>query len=189
MSGVGKGLEVFGSLIDPSTELCIVLYTAWEYSLMVSTKLKPPTPSQLNLLFLLFICLLFFLFIFFASIFSLFFNYCSHPVRALSLWPSHVPGEAGRRDHVASLTMTWMAMVAGPPLRGLGHGWRKGGRGRQKQNKEVRRWREWKGVGRMSAGNPVQSSLLLISGWEDILRSLGGFETERWNEGKGGVVA
>lgn len=87
MSGAGKGLEVFGSLIDPSTELCVVLYTAWEYSLMVCTKLKPPTPSQLNLLFLLFICLLFFLFIFFASISSLFFNYCSHPVRALSLWP------------------------------------------------------------------------------------------------------
>lgn len=169
-------VERLGGIWIINRSCCVVLYTAWEYSLMIFTDPEPaPFPSQPNLLFLLFICLLFFLFIFLL----LFFNYSSHPAKALVCGPprpkrsmetrpcgyvhNNMNGHSGRATSLRTGTQ--------------GEGWGRGGGEGEK-------------MGRMERGGKDERrepwfntyfSLSSLCGRKGILSSLGGFRE------KGGI--
>lgn len=173
-----NGLKVFGSLIDPTTELlcstvrCLGIFPNDFHGPQVYSF---PPPCLISYSFCSFAFCSFSL-----CFLLLFFNYCSHPERAMSL-PPHVPREAGRRDHVALLTMTWMAMVVRPPLWGLGRGWGRRGLRRRWWRKDRENKKGWE---RCVRGAPVQPSFLLFySVWTGRNSQFPGwFYWDRWNE-------
>lgn len=119
----------------------------------------------------------------------LFFNYCSHPVRALSLWPPMSQEKQG--DATMWLCWQWHEWPRwqGHLSEDLDTGGEEGAG--EVEEKEEKRWREWKGVGKMSAGEPRFNPYFsfLYSPWLGRNSQFPGwFERERWNEERGGEV-
>ena len=106
----------------------------------------------------------------------LFFNYCSHPVRALSLWPPMSQEKQG--DATMWLCWQWHEW---PRWRGhlsedldTGRGRRGGGRWRRRRRKDGENEKGWERWAQGSPGSTLISLFSILHGWEGILSSLGG---------------